>query len=96
VVQGSEDWVSNMNSSFHEEFVAAKPLEWKVPSSDRAAGYVRASGSARMTAGNQTFVALYEAGYVLLSSKLWTVLIQFVQTLLSVRSTRSCLGTFSR
>jgi cathepsin A (carboxypeptidase C) len=57
---GVESFVEHLGTAFQDEFADAKPQPWVV--GDRTAGYVRAAGGDGTTAGNQTFVAVYEAG----------------------------------
>jgi cathepsin A (carboxypeptidase C) len=57
---GVESFVEHLSTAFQDEFADAKPQSWVV--GNRTAGYVRAAGGDGTTAGNQTFVAVYEAG----------------------------------
>jgi cathepsin A (carboxypeptidase C) len=57
---GVESFVEHLGSAFREEFGQAERRMWVV--GNRTAGYVRAWGGDGGTAGNLTFVAVYEAG----------------------------------
>jgi cathepsin A (carboxypeptidase C) len=57
---GIEAFVGGLPTSYAGDFAAAKPKTWTV--GNRTAGYVRTAGGNGKTAGNQTFVAVYEAG----------------------------------
>src|ERR1700761_3024405 len=68
---GNERWLEVLDSSFKSEFAAATPMPWIIASADatgapsRPAGQVRSAGGGGFTAGNVTFVTVFEAGYVL-------------------------------
>src|ERR1700728_4593690 len=64
VLQGNERWVEALEHDFHEEFAAAKPEPWFTIESDKIAGTVRTAGGNGNTAGNVTYVTVYEAGSV--------------------------------
>jgi cathepsin A (carboxypeptidase C) len=53
-----------MESSFAAEFRAAKSIPWVVEETGKVGGEVRFAGGAGFSAGNITFVNVYEAGYV--------------------------------
>jgi cathepsin A (carboxypeptidase C) len=59
---GVEALVGALPTAYAREFAGATPQAWTV--GNRTAGYVRAAGGSGATAGNQTFVAVYEAGSV--------------------------------
>jgi cathepsin A (carboxypeptidase C) len=59
---GVEAFVGGLPTSYAQEFAGAVPQKWTV--GNRTAGYVRAAGGNGETAGNQTFIAVYEAGSV--------------------------------
>lgn len=54
-----------LDHRFHEELQKNPPLEWTTSGSRRVAGEVRSAGGDGTTAGNVTFVQIYEAGLVL-------------------------------
>lgn len=61
---GNERWVEAMQNDFQEEFVAATTEPWVTIESGRPAGSVRTAGSNGRTAGNVTFVTVYQAGHM--------------------------------
>ncbi|KAG5642320.1 hypothetical protein DXG03_002995 [Asterophora parasitica] len=65
---GNERWVEQLDSKFRQEFSATKAAPWITSRSGKLAGEVRAAGGAGFTAGNVTFVNVFEAGYASFSS----------------------------
>ena len=63
-MQGNEAWVSKLENKFHEEFAKSTPAHWTTLETGRVAGTVRSAGGDGFSAGNVTFVQVYEAGYV--------------------------------
>ena len=63
-MKGNEAWVSKLEHKFHKQFESSIPVKWTTLESGRVAGEVRAAGGDGFTAGNVTFVQVYEAGYV--------------------------------
>jgi len=61
---GNEQWLSQLETKFHKEFFAAKSIPWVTTESGRLAGGVRSAGGGGFTAGNITFVEVYEAGHM--------------------------------
>ncbi|KAF7795558.1 hypothetical protein EIP86_006720 [Pleurotus ostreatoroseus] len=61
---GNEAWVEKLEHKFHNDFVKSKSLPWMTLSSGRIAGEVRSAGGDGFTAGNVTFVQVYEAGHM--------------------------------
>ncbi|KAI3615731.1 carboxypeptidase y [Moniliophthora roreri] len=61
---GKECWVEALENQFHGEFLAAKSLPWVDSVTGRVAGEVRSAGGDGLTAGNVTFVRVYEAGHL--------------------------------
>ncbi|KAG6811216.1 hypothetical protein H0H92_008511 [Tricholoma furcatifolium] len=61
---GNERWVEQLDTKFHTEFSATKPVPWVTTKSGKLAGEVRSAGGAGFTAGNVTFVTVYEAGHM--------------------------------
>lgn len=59
---GNERWVSKFENAYHEEFVASEETPWVTRASRRKAGWVRTAGGRGSTAGNVTFVNVFEAG----------------------------------
>ena len=55
-----------MDSKFHDEFAAFEAQPWITLDGGKLAGYVRTAGATELTAGNVTFVTVYDAGYVTL------------------------------
>ncbi|KAJ7637079.1 serine carboxypeptidase [Roridomyces roridus] len=54
---GNERWVENLDTKFKSQFAAAEALPWKLQESNKVAGKVR-------SAGNITFVTVFEAGHM--------------------------------
>ncbi|KAG6854174.1 hypothetical protein C0991_009826 [Blastosporella zonata] len=63
VTQGNGRWVEQLETKFHQEFSASKSVPWITSKSGKVAGEVRSAGGAGFTAGNVTFVTVFEAGY---------------------------------
>ncbi|EEB89259.1 hypothetical protein MPER_12663, partial [Moniliophthora perniciosa FA553] len=61
---GNERWVEEMDTKFKGEFSKAESIPWVDLSTGRQAGEVRSAGGAGFTAGNITFVQVYEAGHM--------------------------------
>lgn len=61
---GNEAWVAKLEHRFHEEFSRSRSLPWITLESGKIAGEVRSAGGDGFTAGNVTFINVYEAGYV--------------------------------
>ncbi|GLB35555.1 putative peptidase S10 family protein [Lyophyllum shimeji] len=61
---GNERWVEQLDTKFHEEFSATESTPWIHADSGRVAGEVRSAGGGGFTAGNVTFVNVYEAGHM--------------------------------
>ncbi|KAJ3554633.1 hypothetical protein NM688_g3005 [Phlebia brevispora] len=61
---GNEAWVEKLEHKFHDDFVKSKSLPWQTLGSGRIAGEVRSAGGDGFTAGNVTFVQVYEAGHM--------------------------------
>ena len=59
---GNERWVEELDTKFKAEFTKAKSIPWVDDATGRQAGEVRSAGGAGFTAGNVTFVQVYEAG----------------------------------
>jgi cathepsin A (carboxypeptidase C) len=59
---GNERWVSKFVNVYHEEFLASEEKPWVTMASGRTAGLVRSAGGRGSTAGNVTFVNVFEAG----------------------------------
>lgn len=63
VAQGNEAWLQEFESKFQEEFIFADSLPWTTLESDKLVGSVRsATGGSKASAGNVTFVTVFEAG----------------------------------
>ena len=62
---GNERWVNKFANVYHEEFVASEGEPWVTRSSRRRAGTIRTAGGRGSTAGNLTFVNVFEAGWAL-------------------------------
>lgn len=60
--QGNEAWVTKMESKFHDEFKQSPHLPWTTIETGTRAGEVRYASGGGETAGNVTFVKVYEAG----------------------------------
>lgn len=59
---GNERWLEVLDSSFQREFAEAKSIPWVTSGSGTLAGAVRSAGGKGFTAGNVTFVTIFEAG----------------------------------
>jgi hypothetical protein len=59
---GNERWVNELETNFKEEFQASSPLPWVTIKGDKVAGEVRFAGGEGASAGNVTFVTIYESG----------------------------------
>ena len=55
--------MTRLENRFHDELEKAAPVSWTPLTTDRVAGEVRSAGGGGYTAGNVTFVQIYEAGY---------------------------------
>ena len=62
LAQGNEAWVEGLENKFHDEFKRSEFLPWVTQKSHRRAGEVRHAGGGGSTAGNLTFVKVYDAG----------------------------------
>ena len=60
--QGNQRWVTALDNIFHDDFANSTALPWITIESGAEAGWVRFAGGDGATAGNLTFVAVYEAG----------------------------------
>lgn len=54
--------MTKLEHKFHEQFESSTPMKWTTLGSGRVAGEVRTAGGDGFTAGNVTFVQIYEAG----------------------------------
>ncbi|KAF7441184.1 hypothetical protein PC9H_001533 [Pleurotus ostreatus] len=61
---GNERWVELLDSKFNSEFAATKPVPWILKSTGKQAGEARSAGGSGFTAGNVTFVTVFEAGHM--------------------------------
>ncbi|TFK34920.1 carboxypeptidase C [Crucibulum laeve] len=61
---GNERWIGQLETKFSKEFSAAKAVPWVTTETGRTAGEVRSAGGDGFTAGNVTFVNIYEAGHM--------------------------------
>ncbi|KAJ6482920.1 carboxypeptidase C [Mycena vitilis] len=61
---GNERWLEVLDSSFQSEFAAAESIPWITADSGKLAGAVRSAGGKGFTAGNVTFVNIFEAGHM--------------------------------
>ncbi|KAG7086424.1 hypothetical protein E1B28_002378 [Marasmius oreades] len=61
---GNELWVEALDTPFKAEFASAMALPWIDSADGRQAGGVRSAGGGGFTAGNITFVEVYEAGHM--------------------------------
>jgi len=61
---GNERWVDAMDSKFATEFRNTKSTPWTPLDPSIAAGEIRSAGGGDKTAGNVTFLNIYEAGHM--------------------------------
>ncbi|KAF6764643.1 carboxypeptidase C [Ephemerocybe angulata] len=61
---GNERWVDALETKFTEEFKKTKAIPWIPLTTGKVAGTVRSAGTGLFTAGNVTFVEVYEAGHM--------------------------------
>ncbi|OSX56159.1 hypothetical protein POSPLADRAFT_1050876 [Postia placenta MAD-698-R-SB12] len=61
---GNERWVEELETRFQKEFAARKGVPWTTSETGNIAGLVRSAGGGGHTAGNVTFVQVYEAGHM--------------------------------
>lgn len=54
--------MTKLENKFHDEFAESASTPWVTLDSGRQAGTVRSAGGDGFTAGNVTFVQVYEAG----------------------------------
>ena len=60
---GNERWVKKFANVYHEEFLGSEEKQWVTRGSRRkAAGLIRTAGGRGSTAGNVTFVNVFDAG----------------------------------
>lgn len=59
---GNERWVSKFENVYHEEFATSAEKPWVTRGSRRQVGLIRTAGGRGSTAGNVTFVNVFEAG----------------------------------
>jgi cathepsin A (carboxypeptidase C) len=62
LIQGNELWVENLETEFLPEFQKARSNPWFTLNTGTLAGEVRSAGGDGLTAGNVTFVNMYDAG----------------------------------
>ena len=65
--------MEKLENKFHDEFAQSAPTAWLTLDSGRQAGLVRSAGGDGFTAGNLTFVRVFEAGY---ASLLFSILMR--------------------
>lgn len=63
---GNEAWLEALESNYHDAFSGAVKQPWITLDGGKIAGQVRSAGATELTAGNVTYVEVYDAGYVLL------------------------------
>ena len=61
-VQGNERWVEQLPTKFSQEYSESKAIPWVTSKYGKVAGAVRSAGGHGFTAGNVTFVNVYNAG----------------------------------
>ncbi|KDQ62966.1 hypothetical protein JAAARDRAFT_146814 [Jaapia argillacea MUCL 33604] len=61
---GNERWVEALPTVFQSEFAASDPLLWVTTQGGLVAGEVRSAGGDGFTAGNVTFVNVWNAGHM--------------------------------
>ncbi|KAG6856735.1 hypothetical protein H0H87_001335 [Tephrocybe sp. NHM501043] len=59
---GNERWVEELDTKYQREFSVTKSVPWITSKSGTVAGEVRSAGGGGFTAGNVTFVTVFEAG----------------------------------
>ncbi|KAK7695138.1 hypothetical protein QCA50_002328 [Cerrena zonata] len=61
---GNERWMEQLEHNHHTEFAKSKALPWLTLDGKTVAGEVRSAGGNGFSAGNVTFVQVYEAGHM--------------------------------
>jgi cathepsin A (carboxypeptidase C) len=61
---GNERWVNELDTTFTSEFQKSTSLPWVTIEGGKVAGEVRYAGGSGYTAGNVTFVNVFEAGHM--------------------------------
>ena len=75
VHQGNERWMEQLEHNLHADFAKAKSLPWLTIDGTSVAGEVRSAGGNGLSAGNVTFVQVYEAGSAIpYASVPWAIL----------------------
>jgi len=59
---GIEAWMERLESPFQADFTAAKSVNWTM--GDKSVGIVRSAGGAAHSAGNYTFVQMFDSGHM--------------------------------
>ncbi|KAG8915829.1 hypothetical protein FRC01_003494 [Tulasnella sp. 417] len=62
---GYLQWMTNLDSVFREEFMVAPMLPWAITKNSTMAGEVKAAGGKTNSAGNFTYVSVFEAGHMM-------------------------------
>jgi carboxypeptidase C (cathepsin A) len=89
---GNERWVNDLETKFKTEFQASSPLPWVTAKGGKVAGVVRSAGGGGETAGNVTFVTVYEAGHMVPFDQPEAALVRSTSLHSSFSSSSSCLG----
>ena len=61
---GNEAWLEALESKYHNAFVAAAKQPWITLAEGKIAGQVRSAGATETTAGNVTYVEVFDAGHM--------------------------------
>lgn len=61
---GNEQWLEKLETKFNGEFQQAEKQPWITLDGGKIAGQVRTAGATELTAGNVTYVEVYDAGHM--------------------------------
>lgn len=95
ISQGNERWVEALSTDFSGEYKKAKSIPWVTNNSGKVAGEVRTAGGSGFTAGNVTFVNVYDAGWVTPIQLLTILCLSTLQPHGPLRPTWCCFGKFA-
>lgn len=76
--QGNERWVEKLETNLHAEFSEALSLPWVTLDAHKQAGLVRQAGGGKNSAGNVTFVNVWNAGSVFIPFSIRSSVVTYV------------------